>query len=181
MIALPWEIEACPRDIQAHYTKMIENGQTENFAIMICLQQPPGTSGTDRTFMEGKMAGGWIDELPKFQAKWLIKEAKAAGINPAGKFYMSGLADKRGHTDPEAWVSGVDDVKRVALKRGLSVRGAINIEGPEVLPPKRVALAKDIERELVKEETKRSPGLPKRDVVERVRQKNAPRWKRKST
>lgn len=177
---LPPEIDAAPRHVRDHYLKMVAAGQSERFAVMCALQQPPGTKGSDRAFMEGRLSGNWLDDLPKRQAKWMVKEAKAAGINPTGKFYLSGIADKRGHLDPEAWVGSVDDVKRVARTRNLTVQGAVSIEGTPA-PRKEVALNSGIENELAAKERAKNPNLSPADAAEKVRQKHAPRWKRKST
>lgn len=176
---LPYEIASAPQHVQDHFRKMIADGQTMAFALMCSLQQPPGTKGSDRAFMEGRYSGNWMDELPKRQANWMVKEARAAGINPSGKFYLSGIADKRGHLDPEAWVDSIDDVKRVAKKRNLNVQGMVNIEAsPEA--PRNVALNPKIERELARKEVAKSPKLSMADAIERVRKKHAPRWKRKT-
>lgn len=175
---LPYEIAAAPKSVQDHFLRMVANGQTEQFALMCALQQPPGTKGTDRAFMEGRLSGNWLDELPKRQANWMVKEAKAAGINPTGKFYLSGIADKRGHLDPEAWVDSVDDIKRVARARNLSVQGMVNIEAKSEARPD-VALNPKIARELAKKEIAKSPKLSMAEALEKVRRKHAPRWKRK--
>ena len=175
---LPFEIANAPEHVQDHYRKMIQDGQSVQFALMCSLQQPPGTKGSDRAFMEGRYSGNWLDELPKRQANWMVKEARAAGINPAGKFYLSGIADKRGHLDPEAWVDSVDDVKRVAKARNLNVQGMVNVQASEV-PRKDVALSPKIEQELAKKEISKQPKLSMADAVEKVRKKHAPHWKRK--
>jgi len=164
---LPFEIASAPGHVQDHYRKMIADGQSVAFALMCSLQQPPGTRGSDRA------------DLPKRQANWMVKEAKAAGINPSGKFYLSGIADKRGHLDPEAWVDSVADVKRVAKKRNLSVQGMVNVQSSEV-PRKSEILNPKIEQELAKKELSKHPRLSMDDAVERVRKRHAPRWKHKS-
>jgi hypothetical protein len=178
VIELPYEIERASKEARAHYLKLIAAGQTERFAIMCALMQAPGTKASDRAFMEGRYSGNWLDELPKRQAKWLVAEAKAAGINPSGKFYMSGLADKRGHLDPMAWVDSVDDIKKVAKARNLNVQGIVNIEAKSQ-DRKEVALNPRVEKELARKEIARNPGLSYKDAVAAVRQKHAPRWKRK--
>lgn len=175
---LPFEIARAPQHVRDHYRKMIADGQSVSFALMCSLQQPPGTKGSDRAFMEGRLSGNWLDELPKRQANWMVKEARAAGINPSGKFYLSGIADKRGHLDPEAWVDSVDDVKRVAKARNLNVQGMVNVQASEV-PRQNTVLNPKIERELAKKEIAQSPRLSMADAVERVRKKHAPRWKHK--
>lgn len=108
----------------------------------------------------------------------MIDEAKKAGINPNGKFYLSGIADKRGHLDPMAWVDSVDDVKRVAKARNLNVQGMVNVKATDEQRPD-VALNPRIERELAKKEVAKNPKLKMQDAIRKVREKHAPRWKKK--
>jgi len=174
---MPDEIECAPKEIQEHYCRMIRDGQSECWALMCALQQPPGTKGTDRALMQGRYNGNWIDELPAKQAKWLTKEAKAAGISINGKFYMSGLADKRGHLDPDAWIDSVDDIKQVAAKRNLEVTGIVNVKARQE-EVKRVDLNPKIARELAKKEMSSHSGLSYKDALERVKEKHTPGWKK---
>lgn len=178
MSDLPYEIAQANRDVQDHYRKMIADGQSERFAVMCALMQAPGTRAADRTFMEGRYSGNWLDELPKKQAARIVREAKAVGINPTGKFYMSGLADKRGHMDPMAWVDSVDDVRRVASARNLNVQGIVNIESRQE-EPKKVGLNPKLAKELARKERAKNPGISMRDAVEKVKEKHTPRWKKK--
>jgi hypothetical protein len=177
-MSLPYDIQRASREVQAHYLQMIAEGQSPRWAEMCALQQPPGTQGTDRAFMEGRMDGNWLDGLPERQAKWLTKEAKAAGINIAGKYYMSGLADKRGHLDPEAWVDSVADIKRVAIKRNLNVSGIVKVEGREV-EPTTVDLNPKIARSLAKKEIAKNPKLTMKEAVAIVKERAVPHWKKK--
>ena len=176
---LPYEIAKSPKHIQAHYLKMISEGQTERWASMCALQQPPGTRGTDRAFQEGRLDGNWLDDLPERQAKRIVREAKAAGINITGKYYMSGIADKRGHCDPEAWVSDVSDVKRVAQNRNLEVKGIVNVSARQEAP-KNVDLNPRIVRELAKKELQKNPGLSRQEAMRKAKDKALPNWKRRN-
>jgi hypothetical protein len=174
----PFDSANADAAIQAHYRKMIADGQSPRFAEMCALMQAPGTKGSDRAFMEGRLDGNWMDGLPRRQANWMVKEARAAGINPTGKFYLSGIADKRGHMDPRAWVDSIDDVRRVAKDRNLNVQGMVNIEAsPE--PKRQVALNPKLARELARKEIANDPGLPMKDALAKVREKHTPRWKKK--
>ena len=154
------------------YKKSLASGATEKFAIMCALQVAPGTKGSDRAFMEGRMNNQQLDELPKRMANYMLKEAKEAGISVSGKHYVSGLADKRGWRDPSAWVSSVDDVKKVAARRNLHVSGAVNHEGI-ACPPKRVALNERIVREEVAREKRRNPKAKTSDLRDKVVEKHA--------
>lgn len=170
---LPYDIAHASPEVQAHYRRMIADGQTPRFAEMCSLSQPPGVSGVDRTFQEGRLDGNWLDALPKKQAQRLIKEAKQAGVNPNGKWYMSGLADKRGARDPRAWVSSRDEVLQVCKDRRLAIRGTVNYDPGESAPPKRVDMAPRLVNELVRKELAANPKMKRADAVEAVKKRHA--------
>lgn len=174
----PYELRDAPQSVRKHYSKMIAEGQSESWALMCALQQPPGTKGSDRAFMQGRNNNEWMADMPPAQAARMVREARAMGINTSGKYYMGGIADRRGHCDPEAWVGSVDDVKRVAQKRDLEVHGSV-----EYVPPqkehKKVDIAPDILREQVRRERKKNPKLSKGEATEKVKERIVPRWKRK--
>lgn len=178
MIQLPHEIASASIEVREHYLKVLGMGYGERWAAMVALQQPPGTQGTDRAFMQGRLDGNWMDGLPERQAKWMSQEAKSAGINISGKYYMGGLADKRGHLDPEAWVDSVSDIKRVALKRNLNVSGIVNIQGHAV-EPESVDLNPKIAKSLAKKEIAKNPKLTMREAISLVKERAVPHWKRK--
>ena len=174
----PIELKDAPVGVRSHYASMIAEGQTEQWALMCALRQPPGTKGSDRAFMEGRNNNEWMSSLPPAQAARMVREARALGINTSGKFYMGGIADRRGHLDPEAWVSSVDDVKRVAVKRDLEVHGAVEYTPPQK-EHKKVDIAPDILRDQVRKERKKNPKLSKGEATEKVKERIVPRWKRK--
>jgi hypothetical protein len=177
---MPPDIANAHPAVQQHYLKMVADGQNPRFAEMCALQQPPGTTGTDRAFQQGRLDGNWLDDMPIHMAKRMTREAKAAGIDITGKQYMSGLSDKRGHCDPEAWVSDLSDVRRVAKKRNLQVRGIINVDAHDT-PPVNVDLNPKIAKELAKKEIAKNPSLSMKDAISKVKEKHVPRWKRKAT
>lgn len=144
---------------------------------MCALQQAPATRGMDRTFMHGRYNQQWLNEMPKHQAERILREAKAAGISTTGKFYMSGLADKRGHCDPAAWIDSTADIKRVAKERNLTVSGIVNCQG-EPQPPKAAKLSKELERKHVRREMQANPKLSRAQAREKVLDKYVPRWKK---
>lgn len=178
MTKLPPDIANAAPEVQRHYIKMINAGQTEAFARMCALQCPPGAKGLDRSFFEGRQDGNWMDELPARQAKWMSKAAKEAGVNISGKYYVGGIADKRGASDPEAWVSSLDDIKRVAKKRNINLSGAVEHQGFEEAPLSR-GLNPKVAKELAKKEISQEPGLSMKDALERVKKKHTPHWKAK--
>lgn len=179
VIALPPEIAASNAEVREHFVRMVEQGQSERFAAMCALQQPPGTRGTDRAFMERRMAGEWMNGMPQPLVERMLREAKAAGISTTGKFYMGGLADKRAHRDPEAWVDSAADVLRVAKKRDLEVHGIVDYVPPQKGPPKEVDINPRILREHVRKEMAANPKLSRGEATEKVKDRIVPHWKRK--
>jgi hypothetical protein len=167
---IPAHITAAGAEAVKTYKAALPYG--ERWAEMCALQVAPGTKGTDRAFMEGRMNNQQLDELPKRQANYMVSEATQAGISISGKYYVSGIADKRGWKDPEAWVSNNDDVLKVARRRNLHVHGAVN-HNAEVTPPKRKILAESIIRDEVRKEKKNNPKADVRELREKVIEKHA--------
>lgn len=177
---LPSEIRNASPAVRAHYVRMIRGGQSERWALMCALQAPPGTRQTERAFFEGRNNGEWLSKLPKRQAERMVRAAKAAGVNPSGKIYFGGIADKRGIYDPEAWVSDAADVKRVAEKRGLDVDGAVRHRASGRPVRKSVDIAPDILKREAAYELKKNPGLTKREAREKAKSRIVPYWKKKN-
>lgn len=178
-MTMPREIAAAPPEVQQHYLRMIADGQDERFALMCAVGQAPGTRGSDRAFMEGRLDGSWLNKMPRHQAQRMLREAQAAGISTSGKMFIGGLADKRGHQDPCAWVDSVSDVKRVAEHRNLEVQGIVTHRAREVPPPQAKDISDRILAENVAEERKKNPRAKTQDLVERVKDRIVPHWKRK--
>lgn len=171
---IPSHIRNAGREAVETYKRALPHG--ERWAEMCALQIAPGTKGSDRAFMEGRCNNQQLDEMPKLSAQWMVREAKAAGINISGKYYCGGLADKRGWKDPEAWVSSSDDVLRVAQKRRLHVQGALNYDPGPAAPKRKVMSDTILSREVAKE-LKRNPRAKAGEVRERVIEKHAYRPK----
>jgi hypothetical protein len=179
MTDLPYEIATAPAEVQQRYRRMIRNGQDERFAVMCALGQAPGTRGSDRAFMEGRLDGSWLNRMPPHQARRMLREAQAAGISTIGKTYIGGLADSRGHRDPMAWVDSVADVKRVAVERNLEVTGIVTHRAREVPPPQHKDISDSILAENVAAERKKNPTAKAAELVEKVKDRIVPHWKRK--
>lgn len=156
------------------YEKALPYG--ERWATMVALQQPPGTSGTDRAFLEGRQNNEQLNDMPRRQAAYVANEARQAGISISGKYYCAGIADKRGWKDPEAWVTSNDDVLRVAKKRRLHVTGNVNYD-PGEAPPKRVLLSESIIKDEIKREKRRNPKAKDGELREKIIEKHAYRVK----
>jgi hypothetical protein len=148
----------------------------ERWAEMVALKCPPGTKGSERAFLEGRQNNQQFDSLPKRQAKYMIREAKQAGINPSGKYYCAGIADGRGWRDPAAWVSSNDDVLKVAKARRMTVSGSVNYD-PGPAPPQRKLLAESIIQDEVRKEKRKNPSAKASDLRAKVIEKHAYRVK----
>lgn len=70
----------------------------------------------------------------------IVKIARRAGINTQGKTYNGSLGK---YDDPAAWVSGKDDVRAAAIKKGMNIDGMVKVDGYRG-PKKKVRLADDI-------------------------------------
>jgi hypothetical protein len=171
---IPVEVKRAGEEAIATYKRALPYG--EKWAAMVAMQTPPGTKGTDRAFMEGRMNNQQLDDMPVRQAQYVASEAKSAGINISGKHYVGGLADKRGWRDPEAWVSNNDDVLKVAHKRRLAVSGTVNYD-PGPADPKRKLISESIVREEVAKEKRRNPSAKTGDLRQKVIEKHAYRAK----
>lgn len=128
--------------IQERYNQMRADGLSHNLAEMFALQSPPQIAGTDSVFLQGHDCGNQF-EGQEYAGDFYKAEATKAGVNIKGKVYLGGLARYPG--DPEAWVSGRGDVKRVCEERGWHCEGAVKVKGAEADgPPPHVPLAEDI-------------------------------------
>jgi len=115
--------------IQSHYELCRSRGTSHKLAEMFAFQEGPGLD-TDTTFMAGRNedpAGeGWDH---KTIGEVYRQKARKAGVSPSGKTYLGTLARYPG--DPEAWVSGKGDVKRVVERRGWNCDGAVKHKSPD--------------------------------------------------
>lgn len=171
---IPQEVlDAGPSAVQT-YKNALPHG--ERWATMVALQCPPGTKGSDRAFMQGRLNNQQLDDMPARQAKYVAKEARQAGINISGKYYVGGLADGRMWRDPKAWVSSNEDVLRVAKERRLLVSGGVNYD-PGTAPPKRTLINESIVREEVARAKRANPSAKSAAIREQVIAKHAYRAK----
>ena len=179
-VKLPPDIASAKAYQIEHYVNMVKDGQDPRFAEMCALSQPPGTGQTDRAFLEGRNNMEWLNKLPKRQADRMVAAAKAAGVNPEGKYYFGGIADKRGIYDPKAWVSDSSDVKKVAEERGMDVDGAIKHKSKNrPVSTQKVALAQDIVDRETKYELSKDPNITKKEAQRRAIKNTTPHWKNK--
>jgi hypothetical protein len=167
---VPQEVSDLGPEAVDTYARALPYG--ERWALMVATQTPPGTRGTDRAFMEGRLNDQWLDDMPKRQAERMLREARAAGINPHGKTYVGGLADQRAHRDPEAWVDSTADVLRVARKRNLTVEGIVSHKGTQV-PKEAPALSEQVLKKDVAYYRKLHPGKSTAELREMAISKHA--------
>jgi hypothetical protein len=161
---------------RAKYLRSRLAGHSHGFASVVATKRFPGTMGTDRTLFEGRKLDGaqfegsaaerWVGETYR-------KRAEAAGVSTTGKYYLGQLAASPG--DPEAWVSGVGDVKRVCEQRGWSCDGSVKVgapvyqEPPEHLRPDApYRVAPDIVARHVADRLAEDPGARVEEVRESV-------------
>lgn len=111
--------------VQAAFEEMLRHGVSPRLAEMLALQSPP-MSNTDREFWEGR----WEQDTPLVRR--YRREAERRGVSTNGTLYDPGLAAFPG--DPEAFVGGRDDVRRLAEKRGWGVQGAVTVKPAECQP-----------------------------------------------
>lgn len=159
MSNIPLDVQTLGPKAISLYEKLLSEGQTPKFAEMCVTRTPPGVRGTDRALMQHRLNSQWLDDLPKAHARKIMAEARAAGINTSGKYYMSGLADKRAHKDPAAWIDSVSDIKRVATKRNLTVQGIVEHKGTPMPPPPTKRLSERLTKEMMAVERKENPKL----------------------
>jgi hypothetical protein len=171
---IPVEVKRAGAEAIATYKRALPYG--EKWAAMVAVQVAPGTSGTDRAFMEGRMNNQQMDDMPARQAKYVVDEAKKAGVSISGKYYVGGLADKRGWRDPQAWVSSNDEILKVAQARRLHVSGTVNYD-PGESPPKRKLISDKIVNEEVARIKRRDPSAKAGEIRERVIEQQAYRAK----
>ena len=175
---LPPDIAAASEQVKAHFLKMIAEGQTSRWSEMCALQMPPGVRGTDRAVMQDRNNGEWLDKMPPKQARKILGDAKHAGISTSGKYYMSGLADKRGPGDPHAWIESSADILKVAKERNLHVNGIVDYEPREVEKAASKPLSNSLVKELSAKEKKLNPKASAGELKELVIGKYAPKHKR---
>lgn len=149
--------------VQAHYEAARREGTSHSLAEMFALGQGP-TLKTDATFLAGLSTNGsQFENTPHF-GDYYAAEARKHGQDPKGKVYLSGLAAFPG--DPEAWVEGRADIKRVAEKRGWGVRGAVDVKVCTEGPPLPSGPAEDLVAERMQRMVANNPELAHADQGE---------------
>lgn len=174
---MPLPIISSNPNIQAFYERLRFEGQSHNMADVLAHRQPPASkyTNTEKAFMQN-FENDPLPFVPENQKGAIIEAvSQQTGVNVRGKVYCSKLADTRGPLDPEAWVGSVDDVKRVATKRNLTVTGCVEVQGTPVKTPD-IPLAEDRVQHYMREELKKKPNADKRALREKILDEHAPKW-----
>ena len=166
---------------EAEYQARTQARDRARLDEMLRASAPPQVR-SDATFLRGHCNGS------QFATQHVIGDrykavAEEAGQNVTGKVYMSQLANYPG--DPEAWVSGRGDVKRVLEKRGWGSEGAVSTKVRESLNPPAPgpAVADDIVAAEVSTILETVPPKDRKrvdvqDLKEQVIEKRKPHWKK---
>lgn len=126
---------------QAAYLRMRLRGESHNMAELLALRRFPSVRGLNADFMRGANSGDDDTKTDTLNAHYACL-AKVNGTDINGKKYIPGLAAFPG--DPQAWVSGTDDVRRVCADRGWNCSGLVEYQAAPAAPSLDVPIAKDI-------------------------------------
>lgn len=150
------EIAQHSPEVQAFYRSLIGKGNSPQFALMLATRSAPRMKGGDRIFCEGQRQK--MEQMSPLNRNKIEEVARRAGISIAGKYYVGGLGKP---SDPDAWVSTIDDVVSVCKKKGhLNCEGAANVKASRPAePPKPVALAPQHVKEFRKQYVQSDPKL----------------------
>lgn len=160
---LQTDADACGPDARALFDRLIAEGKTPEAAAMYACQQAPGTKNTDRAFSQGQQRK--MEGMTPWLRKALQDEARKAGVNTSGKFYVGGLADRhKGPRDPAAWVSSAEDVLTVCKAKNLHCDGVLNHKAvtKERPPKEKEGVAPDIVNLLARQAVQKDPALRER-------------------
>lgn len=132
------EAEMDATGLRGVYESLIAEGNSPNMAAMLASQQAPGVWNTEANFT--KRENERMSSMGSDRVEDIVRIARRAGINTQGKTYNGSLGK---YDDPAAWVSGKDDVRAAAIKKGMNIDGMVKVDGYRG-PKKKVRLADDI-------------------------------------
>jgi len=95
---------------------------------------------TDTTFMANRKDG--LEHMPSMR-KQAYAKARAAGVNPTGKVYCSGLCPLGESLSPKAWISSKDDARKRIREMGATSE-SLGVKGPAPSAPKPYRVADSI-------------------------------------
>lgn len=137
---------------QAAYEKMRADGESHNMAEMLATRSLPGLK-TDTNFMARRRRR---QRLPRAY----YEMAKKAGVNTEGRWFCGDVAKYPG--DPEAWVEGRGDIKRICEKNNWRAEGEVECNAKPLDVPDgdgKYYVADDIVKREVSRLGKLDPGL----------------------
>ena len=150
------DVLAAGPEAMRRFDKAIGSGSQVQYAAMFALKKSPGTLGTDRAFMEGRLNNQQLDSMSPWWRRHILSEARRAGIDINGKVWNGTIGRA---SDPRAWVGSVDDVRQAAKAKGAGMEGMVNMPAPDLPPPKPVKLDESIVREVMQERLEADPSL----------------------
>ena len=160
-------------EVQALYEQMRDAGESHNIAEMCAMRETPA-SRTDREFWRGRW--NQFESDPRAGRRYQAI-ADSMGMSTVGKQYIGQLARYPG--DPQAWVDGRGDIKKVCEANGWGCSGQVDVKVSERPPRPDVDIADDIVEEKVAEAIKQDPDLASKDrnaLKEEVKEKIRPHW-----
>lgn len=137
------------------YADMVIGGESPQMAAMLASRKCAASKGTDSEFFrrEHDRMASMSDQT----RSEIVAIAQKAGINTHGKCYNGQLGR---YNDPAAWVSTTSDVREVAKQKGYSVRGLVNVDGPERdIRRREKKIAPDIKARIMNEYRAADPKL----------------------
>ena len=159
--------------VQEHYEACVAEGTSPALAEMFALAQAP-YGKSDATYMSGHCNGSQFEKSAQ-QGNHYKKVTEQHGGTVKGKRYLSQLARFPG--DPQAWVSGRDDIKRVCEKNGWGCEGSVTTPLVEREPTPKPDVAEDIVNRVTLEVAQTLPDPHRIDLPylkEQVREKIRP-------
>lgn len=161
MTAVPipeWRLKSIEAEMESLglsevYDYLLGIGNSPNMAAMLATQSPPGTWNTDTDFQRRERSR--MLSMNDSERESIAKIARQAGINTTGKTYNGQLGK---YTDPSAWVGDTNDIKHVAIQKGLEIDGMVKVNG-YTGPRQKPKIAPDILDGLEKKARKKDPRL----------------------
>lgn len=165
MPAIPYEarkqmvlaqVKAAGPEAMKIFKQAFKSPEDLEFAAMCALREPAGARYSDRALDEKihKRMSAQSD----INRKDVLAIGRRAGVNVSGKVHMGSLGPP---SDPDAWVTCADDVRKVIRKKNLNCEGAIKHQGymPDPKVPQGKTLAPDLINEMEVKYTSQDPDL----------------------
>lgn len=140
------------------YAELVVRGESPRMAAMLASRKCAASKGTDSEFFRREHSR--MASMPEETRKEIVAIAQRAGINTHGKCYNGQLGR---YNDPAAWVTTTSDVRAVAQQKGYTIRGLVNVDGPERDARRREKkIAPDIKQRIMNQYRAADPSLDER-------------------